>query len=81
MTHFWRLTEWSQIFNLSTTSPPVYYLLGHGLFKIIGSNNAFPHRAVSSNEQGNGAATVALGPSYVTDFKNSVQDSRIFRLC
>jgi 4-amino-4-deoxy-L-arabinose transferase-like glycosyltransferase len=41
-THFERLTEWSKIFDFSTTNPPIYYLLGHGLFLLIGSNNAFP---------------------------------------
>jgi 4-amino-4-deoxy-L-arabinose transferase-like glycosyltransferase len=42
MTHLLRLTDWQKIFDFSTTSPPVYYLLGHGLFKLIGSNNGFP---------------------------------------
>ena len=41
-THFARLTEWPKIFDFSTTSPPTYYLLGHCLFLIIGSNNGFP---------------------------------------
>src|SRR6266446_1405113 len=41
-THFARLTEWSKVFEFSTTGPPIYYLLGHGLFRLIGSNNAFP---------------------------------------
>jgi 4-amino-4-deoxy-L-arabinose transferase-like glycosyltransferase len=41
-THFSRLTDWSKIFDFSTTSPPTYYLLGHWLFLIVGSNNAFP---------------------------------------
>jgi 4-amino-4-deoxy-L-arabinose transferase-like glycosyltransferase len=41
-THFARLTEWRKIFDFSTTSPPTYYLLGHWLFLLIGSNNAFP---------------------------------------
>ena len=40
--HFERLTEWSKIFDFSTTSPPTYYWLGHGLFLLIGSSNAFP---------------------------------------
>jgi 4-amino-4-deoxy-L-arabinose transferase-like glycosyltransferase len=40
--HLARLIEWPRIFDFSTTSPPTYYLLGHGLFGIIGSNNAFP---------------------------------------
>jgi 4-amino-4-deoxy-L-arabinose transferase-like glycosyltransferase len=41
-THFTRLTEWRQVFDFSTTGPPIYYLLGHALFRLIGSNNAFP---------------------------------------
>jgi 4-amino-4-deoxy-L-arabinose transferase-like glycosyltransferase len=41
-THFERLTEWPKIFDFSATSPPTYYLLGHGLFLLIGNGNAFP---------------------------------------
>ena len=41
-THLARLTEWPRIFDFSATSPPTYYLLGHGLFRIIGANNGFP---------------------------------------
>ena len=41
-THFARLTEWPQIFDFSATSPPTYYLIGHGFFLLIGSNNTFP---------------------------------------
>ena len=41
-THFARLTEWPKIFDFSTTSPPMYYLLGHWLFLLTGSSNAFP---------------------------------------
>lgn len=41
-THFARLTEWPKIFDFSATSPPTYYLLGHALFLLIGSSNAFP---------------------------------------
>jgi 4-amino-4-deoxy-L-arabinose transferase-like glycosyltransferase len=41
-THFARLIDWSQVFDFSTTEPPIYYLLGHALFRLIGSNNAFP---------------------------------------
>jgi 4-amino-4-deoxy-L-arabinose transferase-like glycosyltransferase len=41
-THFARLTQWPKIFDFSTTSPPTYYLLGHWLFLLIGSNNGFP---------------------------------------
>ena len=40
--HLARLIEWSRIFDFSTTSPPTYYLLGHGLFRLIGRNNGFP---------------------------------------
>jgi len=40
--HFERLTKWPKIFDFSATSPPIYYLLGHGLFLIVGRNNAFP---------------------------------------
>ena len=40
--HLERLTQWSQIFDFSTTSPPTYFLLGYGLFKMIGTNNGFP---------------------------------------
>lgn len=41
-THLARLTDWSKVFDFSTTSPPTYYLLGHALFVMIGSRNAFP---------------------------------------
>jgi 4-amino-4-deoxy-L-arabinose transferase-like glycosyltransferase len=41
-THLARLIEWSRVFDFSATSPPTYYLLGHGLFRIIGASNAFP---------------------------------------
>lgn len=41
-THFVRLVTWSKIFDFSATSPPIYYLLGHWLFLITGSSNAFP---------------------------------------
>src|SRR4029077_12743798 len=41
-THFARLTEWPKIFDFSTTSPPMYYLLGHWLFLLTGRSNAFP---------------------------------------
>jgi DNA-binding beta-propeller fold protein YncE/4-amino-4-deoxy-L-arabinose transferase-like glycosyltransferase len=40
--HLPRLLDPSKIFDLSATSPPTYYLLGHALFLIIGRNNAFP---------------------------------------
>lgn len=41
-THLDRLIDWQKIFDFSATSPPTYFLLGHGLFRLIGSNNAFP---------------------------------------
>ena len=41
-THLARLIEWPKIFDFGATNPPLYYLLGHGLFRIIGSSNAFP---------------------------------------
>jgi 4-amino-4-deoxy-L-arabinose transferase-like glycosyltransferase len=41
-THLARIIEWPKIFDFGATNPPLYYLLGHGLFRIIGSSNAFP---------------------------------------
>jgi 4-amino-4-deoxy-L-arabinose transferase-like glycosyltransferase len=41
-THLARLIEWPKIFDFGATNPPLYYLLGHGLFRIVGSRNAFP---------------------------------------
>ena len=41
-THFRRLTDWSQVFDLAASNPPGYYLIGYGLFHLIGSSNAFP---------------------------------------
>src|SRR6476659_5819178 len=40
--HLSRLLDSSKIFDFSETSPPTYYLLGHALLLVIGSNNAFP---------------------------------------
>ena len=40
--HIARLTNWPKIFDFSTTSPPTYFLLGHGLFTLIGRHNGFP---------------------------------------
>jgi FkbM family methyltransferase len=40
--HFWRLTSMPKLLDFSTTDPPVYYLLGRGLFRLIGPTNAFP---------------------------------------
>lgn len=41
-THFGRLTDWRQVFDFSASNPPIYYLLGYGLFRLIGPRNAFP---------------------------------------
>jgi 4-amino-4-deoxy-L-arabinose transferase-like glycosyltransferase len=40
--HLARMIERPKIFDFGATNPPLYYLLGHGLFRIIGSRNAFP---------------------------------------
>src|SRR6476620_8046869 len=40
-THLARIIEWPKIFDFGATNPPLYYLLGRGLFRIIGPNNAF----------------------------------------
>ena len=40
--HFARLTEWPEVFDWSGSNPPLYYLFGHALFRIIGPRNAFP---------------------------------------
>jgi len=41
-THFARLTDWPQVFDFAASNPPLYYLIGHGFFGIIGPRNAFP---------------------------------------
>ncbi|HEY6205067.1 MAG TPA: glycosyltransferase family 39 protein [Chthoniobacterales bacterium] len=41
-THLERLTQWSRVFDFSNPDPPVYYLLGYGVFRAVGSSNAFP---------------------------------------
>jgi 4-amino-4-deoxy-L-arabinose transferase and related glycosyltransferases of PMT family len=41
-THLSRLIQWPKIFDFSATNPPIYYLLGHPLFLLIGSSNSFP---------------------------------------
>ena len=41
-THFARLTDWPQVFDFAASNPPLYYLIGYGLFGIIGPRNAFP---------------------------------------
>jgi len=40
--HLARLIEWAKMFDFGSTNPPLYYLLGHALFLVIGSNNVFP---------------------------------------
>jgi hypothetical protein len=37
-----RLIEWPKIFDFSAANPPIYYLLGHPLFLLIGSTNSLP---------------------------------------
>ena len=41
-THMARVIAWKNVFDLSATSPPTYYLLAHGLFLLVGSNRWFP---------------------------------------
>jgi 4-amino-4-deoxy-L-arabinose transferase-like glycosyltransferase len=41
-THLGRLVEWGKVFDFSTTSPPIYYIFGNLLFRLIGYNNVFP---------------------------------------
>lgn len=41
-THFSRLVAVPKILDFSTSDPPIYYLVGRGLFKLIGPNNGFP---------------------------------------
>jgi 4-amino-4-deoxy-L-arabinose transferase-like glycosyltransferase len=41
-THFTRLVGQSPIFDFAATSPPIYYLLGRGLFLLLGNAGAFP---------------------------------------
>jgi 4-amino-4-deoxy-L-arabinose transferase-like glycosyltransferase len=40
--HLSRLIQWPKVFDFSATNPPIYYLLGHPLFFLIGSSNSFP---------------------------------------
>lgn len=40
--HLSRLIEWPKVFDFSATNPPIYYLLGHALFLLIGPTNSFP---------------------------------------
>jgi 4-amino-4-deoxy-L-arabinose transferase-like glycosyltransferase len=41
-THMARMLEWTRIFDFSTMDPPLFCLLSHGLFRLIGRNNGFP---------------------------------------
>ncbi len=41
-THLSRLIQWPKVFDFSATNPPIYYLLGHPFFLLIGSSNYFP---------------------------------------
>ena len=40
--HLMRCIEWPKIFDFSTTNPPIYFLAGHGLWKILGDHIRFP---------------------------------------
>ncbi len=61
-THLARMIEWPQVFDFGATSPPMYYLVGHGLFRIIGARNAFP---VTLSIIQAGVNVVALGWFFV----------------
>jgi hypothetical protein len=39
--HISQMTNWSKIFDLGENSPPTYYLLGYGLYRLIGPNQWF----------------------------------------
>lgn len=41
-THFWRLVQMPNLLDFSSTDPPIYYLLGRGLYRLTGPTNAFP---------------------------------------
>jgi hypothetical protein len=41
-THMAQVIAWEKVFDLSAQSPPTYYLLAHGLFRLVGSNKWFP---------------------------------------
>ena len=41
-THLKRMLDSTRIFDFSTMDPPIYILLGHALFRLIGRSNAFP---------------------------------------
>jgi 4-amino-4-deoxy-L-arabinose transferase-like glycosyltransferase len=41
-THLARILNPARFFDFSMPDPPIYILLGHGLFRLIGRNNGFP---------------------------------------
>lgn len=41
-THMGHILNPARFFDFSIPDPPLYILLGHGLFRLIGRNNAFP---------------------------------------
>ena len=41
-THLARILNPTRFFDFSMGDPPIYVLLGHGLFRLIGKNNGFP---------------------------------------
>ena len=40
--HIARILDSTRFFDFSMADPPIYILLGHGLFRLIGRNNGFP---------------------------------------
>lgn len=40
--HFSRLTDSSKLLDFSASNPPIYYVAGHLLFRIVGPSNGFP---------------------------------------
>lgn len=40
--HLARILDSTRFFDFSVPDPPLYILLGHGLFRLIGKNNGFP---------------------------------------
>src|SRR5438552_3625978 len=41
-THLTRILDSSRLFDFSMPDPPIYVLVAHGLFRLIGRNNGFP---------------------------------------
>lgn len=41
-THLARVLDWTRLFDFSMGDPPLYILIGHGIFRLIGKNNGFP---------------------------------------